>query len=168
MPNISRMNGLVGSAVRRPRTQMYSARLTLVSAASLWRSQNSNGPKKFQFGPRRNVPSTMSDAHSTANPNRKIVISAFRSLKVKYPFPLGLRSMYGMQISPTIIRLGNTTPASHGSKYTSISCSPRKYHGAFDGFGVFAGFAGCSSGAFRKIDQTMRTTEQRISEMSSV
>src|SRR6476646_9545729 len=76
--------------------------------------------------------------------------------------------MYGMQINPTMMRPGRTTPASHGSKYTSISCSPRKYHGAFDGFGVLAGFAGCSSGAFRKIDQTMRTTEQRISEMSSV
>src|ERR1035437_223049 len=76
--------------------------------------------------------------------------------------------MYGMQISPTMIRLGSTTPASHGSKYTSISCNPRKYHGAFDGFGVFAGFAGCSSGAFRKIDQTMRSTEQRMSAISSM
>src|SRR5438270_13045680 len=73
-----------------------------------------------------------------------------------------------MQIRPTMIKLGNTTPASHGSKYTSISCRPRKYHGAFDGFGVFAGFAGCSSGAFRKIDHTMRITEHTISEMSSV
>src|SRR5882762_887081 len=73
-----------------------------------------------------------------------------------------------MQISPTMIRLGSTTPASHGSKYTSISCRPRKYHGAFDGFGVLAGLAGCSSGAFRKIDHTIRTTEQTISEMSSV
>ena len=61
---------------------MYSDRLTLVSASSLWMSQNSNGPKKFQFGPRRNVPSTISDTQSTANPNRKIVISAFRSLNV--------------------------------------------------------------------------------------
>src|SRR5947207_11705691 len=131
-------------------------------------SQNSKGPKKFQLGPLRKVPSTISDDHSTAKPNRNSVISAFRSLNVKYPFPLGLRSMYGMQISPTMIRPGNTTPASHGSKYTSISCSPRKYHGAFDGFGVLAGFAGCSSGAFRKIDQTIRTTEQTMSEMSSV
>src|SRR5207244_13319511 len=119
-------------------------------------SQNSKGPKKFQFGPRRKVPSTISDDHSTANPNRKIVISAFRSLKVKYPFPLGLRSMYGMQISPTIIRPGNTTPASHGSKYTSISCSPRKYHGAFDGFGDADGCAGYSSGAGGAIDHPMR------------
>ena len=65
------------------RTQKYSDRLTLVSAASLWMSQNSNGPKKFQFGPRRNVPSTISEHQSTTKPNRKIVISALRSLKVK-------------------------------------------------------------------------------------
>ena len=82
MPNTSRTSGLVGSAVRKPRTQMYSDRLTLVSAASLWMSQNSNGPKKFQFGPRRNVPSTISEAHRMTNPNRKIVTSAFRSTNV--------------------------------------------------------------------------------------
>ena len=82
MPKISRMNHCCGSPVRNARTQIYSDRFTLVSAASLWISQYSNGPKKFQFGPRRNVPSTINDAHSTANPNRKIVISALRSAKV--------------------------------------------------------------------------------------
>ena len=46
-----------------------------------------------------------------------------------------------------MISVGNTTPACQGSKYTSISCSPRKYHGALDGFGVRVGFAGSSSGA---------------------
>src|SRR3954466_5311635 len=168
MPKISRMYQADGNPVRKARTQMYSDRLTFVSAASLWTSQNSNGPKKFQFGPRRNVPSTMSEVHRIANPNRKIVISALRSLNVKYPLPFGLRSIYGMQISPTMISPGSTTPASQGSKYTNISCSPRKYHGAFDGFGVFAGFAGCSSGAFRKIDHTISTTEQTISAISSV
>src|SRR5437899_1106508 len=168
MPNISRISQKLGTPVLDRRSQIYSDRLTLVSASSLWMSQYSKGPKKFQFGPRRNVPSTMSDAHSTANPYRNTVISTRRSLKVKYPFPFGFLSMYGMQIKPTMISPGSTTPASHGSKYTSISCNPRKYHGAFDGFGVFAGFAGCSSGAFRKIDQTIRITEQRMSEMSSV
>src|SRR4051812_1077484 len=131
-------------------------------------SQNSNGPKKFQFGPRRNVPSTISETQSTANPKRKIEISALRSLNVKYPLPFGFLSMYGIAMRPAMINPGRTTPASHGSKYTSISCRPRKYHGAFDGFGVFAGFAGCSSGAFSRIDHTISTTEQRISEMSSV
>src|SRR5215471_18619343 len=76
--------------------------------------------------------------------------------------------MYGIAIRPTMIKPGNTTPASQGSKYTSISWRPRKYHGAFDGFGVLAGFAGCSSGAFRKIDQTIKMIEHAISEISSV
>src|SRR6266704_3651974 len=68
--------------------------------------------------------------------------------------------MYGMQIRPTIIKPGRTTPASQGSKYTSISWRPRKYQGAFDGFGVLAGLAGCSSGALRKIDQTKKTSRK--------
>ncbi len=55
-----------------------------------------------------------------------------------------------------MISVGITTPAIHGSKYTSISCSPRKYHGAFAGFIVRFGFAGSSSGAFSVIDQTIR------------
>ena len=66
--------------------------------------------------------------------------------------------MYGITISPTMISEGITTPAIHGSKYTSISCSPRKYHGAFEGFIVSVGFAGSSSGAFSVIDQTIRMT----------
>jgi len=63
-----------------------------------------------------------------------------------------------------MIRLGSTTPASHGSKYTSISCSPRKYHGAFDGFGVLAGWRAVQAAPFRKDrphDQEDRTEEQR-------
>ena len=83
MPTISRTNQLVGMAILSSRIQKYSDRLTLVSAASLWMSQNSNGPKKFQFGPRRKVPRTISEHQSTTNPNRKIVISALRSLNVK-------------------------------------------------------------------------------------
>ena len=38
-------------------TQTMSERLTLLSGMSLCRSQYSYGPKKFQFGPRRKVPS---------------------------------------------------------------------------------------------------------------
>src|SRR3984893_3665445 len=55
-----------------------------------------------------------------------------------------------------MINVGMTTPAIHGSKYTSISWSPRKYHGALAGFMVRFGFAGSSSGAFKVMDQTMR------------
>src|SRR5437764_13837764 len=55
-----------------------------------------------------------------------------------------------------MISVGMTTPAIHGSKYTSISWRPRKYQGAFAGFMVRLGLAGSSSGAFKVIDQTMR------------
>ncbi len=53
------------------------------------------------------------------------------------------------------MKLGSTTPACQGSKKTSISCRPRKYHGAFDGFGVRVGLAGSSSGASTSSDHTI-------------
>ena len=56
-----------------------------------------------------------------------------------------------------MMKLGNTTPAYHGSKKTSISCKPRKYHGAFEGFGVRVGFDGSSSGALMVSDQIVST-----------
>ncbi len=66
-----------------------------------------------------------------------------------------------------MIRLGSTTPASHGSKYTSISCSPRKYQGALAGFGESVGLAGSSSGAFSTIDHTIITAITTTRQMSS-
>src|SRR5262245_24519128 len=56
-------------------------------------------------------------------------------------------SMYGITINAMMMNVGSTTPACHGSKKTSISWSPRKYQGAFDGFGVRVGLAGSSRGA---------------------
>src|SRR2546426_823466 len=64
-------------------------------------------------------------------------------------------SMKGITMSPRMMNVGSTTPACQGSKKTSISCSPRKYHGAFDGFGVRVGLAGSSSGASTSNDQTV-------------
>ena len=49
-------------------------------------------------------------------------------------------------------------PAIHGSKYTNISCKPKKYHGAFDGLGVAAGLAGSSNGAPARSAQTIKKT----------
>src|SRR5205823_8758686 len=66
--------------------------------------------------------------------------------------------MYGITIRPMMIRVGITTPAIQGSKYTSISCNPRKYHGALAGFIVKFGFEGSSRGAFSVIDQMNRIT----------
>src|SRR3989442_15261013 len=61
-----------------------------------------------------------------------------------------------MTIKPMMISVGMTTPAIHGSKYTSISCKPRKYQGALAGFIVRLGFEGSSSGALSVMDQTIR------------
>src|SRR5678815_3007614 len=76
-------------------------------------------------------------------------------------------SMYGMTMSPTMIRLGSTTPACHGSKKTSISCRPRKYHGAFDGLGVRAGFAGSSSGASTSSAHTTSRSSTAMAQRNS-
>ena len=67
-----------------------------------------------------------------------------------------------------MMKLGSTTPAYHGSKNTSISCKPRKYHGAFDGFGVRVGFDGCSSGALSNSDHTVKTMITRIAIRNSL
>ena len=69
---------------------------------------------------------------------------------------------------PTMISEGMITPAIHGSKYTSISCRPRKYHGAFEGFMVRVGFDGSSSGAFSVIDHTIRITVTMIAARNSM
>src|ERR1017187_7056637 len=41
------------------------------------------------------------------------------------------------------------------------SCSPRKYHGAFAGFGGWTALANSSSGAFQKIASTRTLNAQR-------
>ncbi len=64
-------------------SQKMSDRLTLFSGTTLCGSQYSNGEKKFQLGPRRNVPSTISTTHSTTKPNMKVEIANERSLNVK-------------------------------------------------------------------------------------
>src|SRR3989338_9213297 len=56
-----------------------------------------------------------------------------------------------------MISVGKSTPAIHGSKYTSSSCKPRKYQGALLGLGETVGLAGSSSGALRKMDHRIRT-----------
>ena len=48
------------------------------------------------------------------------------------------------------------TPATIGWNIVSSSWRPRKYHGAFDGFGVWLTLASSSSGAFTTIENTSR------------
>src|SRR5437879_13290432 len=67
-----------------------------------------------------------------------------------------------------MMSVGITTPAIQGSKYTSISCRPRKYHGAFAGFIVRLGFDGSSSGALSVIDQTIRMMVMMIAARNSM
>src|SRR5271156_1315612 len=76
--------------------------------------------------------------------------------------------MYGITIKPMMIKVGMTTPAIQGSKYTSISWRPRKYHGALAGFMVTFGLAGSSSGAFKVNDQTMSSTVTRMATRNSI
>src|SRR4029453_11067721 len=59
----------------------------------------------------------------------------------------GFLSMYGAKISTIRPTPGIVTPAIIGWNIVSSSWRPRKYHGAFDGFGVWLGFECCSSGA---------------------
>src|SRR5690554_5041190 len=66
-----------------------------------------------------------------------------------------------------MMKLGSTTPACQGSKNTSISCNPRKYHGAFDGFGVRVGLAGSSRGASTSRDQMTRRSVTKIAHRNS-
>src|SRR5215470_17694987 len=77
-------------------------------------------------------------------------------------------SMYGITMSPRMMKVGSTTPACHGSKKTSISCRPRKYHGALDGFGVRVGLAGSSSGASTRSDHTSRSRMMPIEIRNSL
>src|SRR5215475_13674930 len=76
-------------------------------------------------------------------------------------------SMYGMTINPMMMNVGSTTPACQGSKKTSISCNPRKYHGAFDGFGVRVGLAGSSSGASTRSAHTSSSSVITIAHRNS-
>src|SRR5918994_3788612 len=55
---------------------------------------------------------------------------------------------------------GIVTPAIIGWNIESSSCRPGKYHGAFDGFGVWLGLASWSNGALTKIEKTNTNARQ--------
>ena len=59
----------------------------------------------------------------------------------------GFLSTNGASMSSTSAMPGMSTPAICGLNIVSSSCSPRKYHGAFDGFGVLLKSASPSNGA---------------------
>src|ERR1700741_1508723 len=65
----------------------------------------------------------------------------------------GFLSMNGANIKTIRPTPGIVTPAIIGWNIVSSSCRPRKYHGAFDGFGVRFGLACCSSGALTQTEK---------------
>ena len=79
---------------------------------------------------------------------------------------LGFLSKYGIASSASTISAGATTPPSNAEWLTS-SCSPRKYHGALAGLGVFAGLASSSSGALKKSEMVMMVVTVAISTTAS-
>src|SRR4030095_4088901 len=76
-------------------------------------------------------------------------------------------SMNGITINPMMMNVGSTTPACHGAKNTSISWSPRKYQGAFEGFGVRVGLAGSSRGAATRSAQTSSSRVMTMAHRNS-
>src|SRR5262245_60913725 len=82
-------------------------------------------------------------------------------------------SMYGMTISPMMMNVGRTTPACQGPKKTSISWRPRKYDGAFDGFGVRVARAGRTGRSLerrvdqQRPDQQQKDDQQRAQELAA-
>jgi hypothetical protein len=63
---------------------------------------------------------------------------------------------------------GRSTPAIHGSKYTSSSCNPRKYQGALEGLGVRAVAAYSSIGASIRVLQAISSAVKSRRQISSV
>src|SRR6478672_4622840 len=79
---------------------------------------------------------------------------------------LGLRSRYGARMSRKMPMPGMVTPATIGWNMVRSSWRPRKYHGAFDGFGVRLGLASWSSGALTNTEKTQVKARQ-ISEATN-
>ena len=75
-----------------------------------------------------------------------MVISEIANLRSSGLFE-GFLSMYGAKMSTISPTPGIVTPAIIGWNIVSSSWRPRKYQGAFDGFGVWLAFECCSSGA---------------------
>ena len=75
-------DSVAGGGCLRRRSQKISDRLTLVPMAVLCGSHGSKGPKKLQFGPRRNVPITIGRIQRTRKPNMNTAIANGRSRRV--------------------------------------------------------------------------------------
>ena len=90
-----------------------------------------HGKTKLKPGPLKNEPMITSTAQNIKCTVIKLVMN-FRSSGRFDSF----RSKYGANIQAMIPIPGIVTPAILGWNIVNNSCNPRKYHGAFDGFGV--------------------------------
>ena len=108
-----------------------------------------HGRTKLNPGPRKNEPMMT----STAQNMMWTVISEMANLRSSGLFD-GFLSMNGAKMSTIRPTPGMVTPAIIGWNIVSSSCRPRKYQGAFDGFGVWLVLASCSSGALTKMEKT--------------
>ena len=63
--------------------------------------------------------------------------------------------------------VGTITPASPASMCSSSSCRFRKYHGAFDGFGVWFGLACAVSGALNSTETAIRSSRKTVAQTAS-
>src|SRR5262245_19672417 len=108
------------------------------------------GKTKLKPWPRKNEPMITSTAHNIM----KIVIVTIANLRSAGLFE-GFLSKYGVIASSTSATPGIVTPATIGWNIVRSSWRPRKYHGAFDGFGVWFGSASESSGAFTSAEKVV-------------
>ena len=79
----------------------------------------------------------------------------------------GFLSMYGASINKKMPIPGMVTPATIGWNMVSSSCRPKKYQGAFDGFGVWLKFAKSCSGAFTTHEKTVTKAVRNRAATSS-
>src|SRR5207245_2327816 len=107
-----------------------------------------HGHTQLNPGPRKNEPEIVSVA-----PNMNSIVNRMIASLRSPGFVEGLRSVYGTAASPGGMNPGIVTPATMGWKYRRSSCRPRKYHGAFDGFGVRFGLASSRSGALITVEK---------------
>src|SRR5215218_10183123 len=63
--------------------------------------------------------------------------------------------------------VGTMTPASPASICSSSSCRFRKYHGAFDGFGVWFGLACAVNGALNSTEAAIKISRKTVAQTAS-
>src|SRR4026209_2239591 len=114
-----------------------------------------HGNVKLKPGPRKNEPMmTSTDQNMMCTVMSEM--ANFRSSGLLD----GFLSMNGAKISTINPTPGSVTPAIIGWNMVSSSCRPRKYHGAFEGLGVWLMLECCSSGALTQIEKRNVNSKQ--------